>query len=113
MLITGADEAVAVWDVETGALLREARLAARIQSLAFTAAGGLFAAETRAGLFLLRHAEPGAELARLATVPDRGTASFCFSRDGRQLAVQTDSGGAIVWELEALRRELDALGMAW
>jgi hypothetical protein len=40
-------------------------------------------------------------------------ASFCISRDSRQLAVQTASGGAIAWQLDALERELRALGMGW
>ena len=82
-------------------------------SLAFSPDARLLAIETRSGLMLHRAVAPFEELARLATMPDRGTASFRFSRDGRQLAVQTATGGAIVWPLDALERELSALGMAW
>lgn len=63
---------------------------------------------------MLHRANPPCdELARLATTPGTGTASFCFSRDSRQLAVQTATGGAILWQLDALERELAALGLDW
>jgi serine/threonine protein kinase/WD40 repeat protein len=112
-LVTCEYETLALWSVATGASTSRTTLDSNIRSLAFAPAGDVLVVETRSGLALIRARAPHDEIARLRTVPARGTASFCFSRDGRQLAIQTDAGGAIVWEFDALKRELAALGMAW
>jgi WD40 repeat protein len=111
-LATGSEQTVTLWTVATGERAHTFTTAARIHSLAFSPDGKWLAIETRHGLVLHRAAVPCEEFARLATAPDRGTASFRFSRDGRQLAVQTANGGAVVWQLDALDRELADLGMA-
>lgn len=112
-LATMSDQTVTFWNTESGTRTEALRIATQGHSLAFSADGHLLAIETRSGLMLHRAAPPFEELARLTTAPDRGTASFRFSPDGRHLVVQTATGGAILWSLDALERELSALGMAW
>ncbi len=113
ILATGVKHTLTLWRPDTGETVHTLTTRAAITSLAFSPDGRLLAAETRDSVILFRAVEPFDELARLSTVPDRGTASFCFSRDSRQLAIQTPTGSAIVWQLDALHRELAALGMAW
>ncbi len=113
MLATGSEQTLALWSIESGARAHTFTAGARIHSLAFSPDGKWLALETRTGLTLHRATAPFDELARLATVPDRGTASFAFSRDGQRLAVQTANGGAVLWQLNELARALDELGMAW
>ncbi len=112
-LATASERMVTLWNPTTGERGPAFLTDAHIDALAFSPDNRVLAAETRTGLILHRATAPFDELARLAIVPDCGTASFAFSRDGRQLAIQNASGGAIVWQLETLERELTALGMAW
>ncbi|HEY5793039.1 MAG TPA: hypothetical protein VIS74_07060, partial [Chthoniobacterales bacterium] len=112
-LATGGKHEVTLWNADTGKRGRTLPTIGLINSLAFSPDGLLLAVETHAGIIFFRATEPFEELARLATVPDGGSASFRFSRDSRQLAMQTSAGGAVVWQLDALHRELAALGMAW
>jgi WD40 repeat protein len=112
-LATGRQHTATLWNTATGERGPTLPAVARIHSLAFSPDSRLLAIETHDGIVLFRATEPFDELAHLATVPDHGAASFCFSRDSRQLAVQTTAGGAVVWQLDALHRELSALGMAW
>ncbi len=112
-LISGTGRSLTYWNPVTGERLREIDLGAPLRSLACSADGRLVAVELRTGVALLSAGLAGVELARLDHVSARGTASFCFSEDGSQLAIQTDLGGATVWELDSLRQELAAVGMAW
>ncbi len=112
-LATGRQHTTTLWNTTTGERRHMLPAVARINSLAFSPDGHLLAIETRDGIVLFRATKPFDELARLTTIPDRGSSSFRFSRDSRQLAVQTTAGGAVVWQLDALQRELTAIGMAW
>jgi WD40 repeat protein len=112
-LATASGLAVTLWNADSGARGGTITTRTRIRSLAFSGDGQLLAVESREGITLFRAAAPFEELATLATKPARGTASFCFSRDSQQLAVQSAAGGAVVWRLDALRRELAPLGMNW
>ncbi len=112
-LAAGRQHTITLWDAGTVARLRTLPAVARIHSLAFSPDGRLLAVVTHEGIVLFRGTAPFDELARLAPVSGVRPASFCISRDSRQLAVQTASGGAIVWQLDALERELRARGMGW
>lgn len=112
-LATGAGETIQLWDTTTGARGATIATGAKIRSLDFSPDGRLLAVETRDGVLLFGNAAPFVELARLTTAAGHLPASFCFSRDSRRLAVQTATGGAVVWQIDELHRELAALGMAW
>ncbi len=112
-LITAPGKTLAIWNTATGERHDQRELPATIRSIATSPEGQILAVETRSGIALYAARPPLAEFTTLNTAPPNTPASFCFSPDGAQLAVQIDSGGAIVWHLEKLRNELKSLGMAW
>jgi len=91
-LKSGNKHTTRIWNAETGEHIDTLPAIARINSLAFSPDGRLLALETQDGIVLFRATKPFDELARLTTIPDHGTGSFRFSRDSRQLAVQTTGG---------------------
>ena len=101
------------WDTRSGESTGMVSATSPIMGLAFSADGRWLAVETHHGIDLLRGEYPFEQIARLLVEPDRGSASLCFSRDSRLLAVQSGTGGAVVWHLEDLRHELRAQGMDW
>jgi WD40 repeat protein len=110
-LATATGSTVTLWNPATGERTGHFTTIAPIERLAFHPDGKSLALETRHGLALHHAVAPYDLLARLELAPYGAAASFCFSRDGRQLAVQTATGGAIVWQLDTLAREFAALGM--
>lgn len=65
---------------------------------------------------LLLDPESLREIVRLPTPPAAGwlgAAQIAFSADARTIAVRTATGVLVVWDLPALRAELQEIGMAW
>jgi WD40 repeat protein len=76
--------------------------------------GGRVAAVVGASGMAVRlvEVESGRELAVLEPPEPSGVNLMSFSPDGRYLAVPQDNQRVHVWDLAAIRRELDALGLA-
>jgi tetratricopeptide (TPR) repeat protein len=76
--------------------------------------GGRVAAVVHASGTVVRlvEVETGRELAVLEPPEPSGVFAMSFSPDGRHLAVTQDDQRVHLWDLAAIRRELDALGLA-
>jgi serine/threonine protein kinase/WD40 repeat protein len=74
----------------------------------------LLAVEGEGGTIRLVEAESATEVARLAAPVRANVIPLCFSPDGTQLvAGEAESETLIVWDLRALRQELQPLGLDW
>jgi serine/threonine protein kinase/WD40 repeat protein len=74
----------------------------------------LLAVEGDGGTIRLVEAESGVEVARLAAPVRANVVPLCFSPDGTQLvAGEGESETLIVWDLRALRQDLQALDLDW
>jgi tetratricopeptide (TPR) repeat protein len=82
--------------------------------LAFSADSRLLAVVAGAGRLRLLDGQAGTPLVVLET-PDRhmGMRHLTFSPSGQYLAAATAESSAVVWDLAALRRGLDEVGLEW
>ncbi len=75
--------------------------------------GRLVAAALGPARVALLNPATGEVLARLETPGGAQSVALAISNDGAFLAVGCADGGAVVWDLRALRRELSADGLDW
>ena len=101
------------WEVETWA---EMPFQEPIEgaNAGFSPDGKLVVVETGAGVARLHDADTGREYARLEDPEQHRTNDFVFTPDGTKLACATGDGYCVhVWDLQAIRRQLEDLGLDW
>ena len=80
----------------------------------FTPDGKFLITETGQGVLRLCEAATGREVVRLTSPLPTRMRSLCFSPDGGRLVVWGRETEAIhVWELSAIRAELQVAGLDW
>jgi WD40 repeat protein/Tfp pilus assembly protein PilF len=80
----------------------------------FTPDSGSLAIQGEGGVIRLVEADSGAEIARLEAPVHTGLVPLCFSPDGTQLiAAAVENQTLVIWDLRALRQELQALDLDW
>jgi serine/threonine protein kinase/WD40 repeat protein len=115
-LVTASGDEYAIWDL--GSWTPRLRLP-RIQAIglpgqaAFSPDGHVLAITTTRSLVQLVDAESGRELASLEAPEPKNISVIRFSPDGRLLIVVLGAGGIRVWDLGAIRHELESLGLNW
>jgi eukaryotic-like serine/threonine-protein kinase len=82
-------------------------------TFAFAPDSQLLAVETGHGVIRLVSPESGQEYARLADPNQETGWSICFSPDGAQIALTSDSQSIHVWDLRAIRDQLVKMGLDW
>ena len=105
-------EAVRLWDAATAAPVTTPSPVAG-HAGAFTPDGRRFAANASVGVVRLLDAADGRPLADLELPVSAGVMSLAFSPAGDKLAVGTQEQLAAVWDLAAVRRTLDRIGLDW
>ena len=115
-LVTASGDEYAIWNV--GSWTRRLQIP-RSQATglpgwaAYSPAGGVLAIATTRSLVQLVDAESGLELVTLEAPEPKSVSSLGFSPDGRLLAVALHTAGIKVWDLRAIGRELESLGLHW
>src|SRR5262249_33663505 len=115
-LVTESGAEYAVWDL--GAWTRRLQVA-RSQAAglpgkaAFSPGGGVLAIAQPRSLVQLGDAESGRELATLEAPESKNVSALGFSPDGRLLVVALGAADLQVWDLGAIRRGLESLGLHW
>jgi eukaryotic-like serine/threonine-protein kinase len=112
---TDGNMVIAVWDADTGTkrVTFEPIQGAGVDALGYSG-DGRYAALGNSEATQLYDAETGR---RLAVLPHPGDAAAIrhvrFSPDGRRLAALRTDGSLQLWDLEALKQHLGAMGLAW
>ncbi len=115
-LVTASGDEYAIWDL--GSWTPRLRLP-RIQAIslpgqaAFSPDGQVLAITTTRNLVQLVDAESGRQLATLEAPEPKNISVLRFSPDGRLLIVVLGAGGMLVWDLGAIRHELESIGLDW
>jgi WD40 repeat protein len=101
---------VGSWELERVLIRKEPTYPGMV---AFSPDGQLMAlCESLAEVKLVECAS-GREIAQLPAQVGKSIGGLCFSPDGVQLAVTFGSGGAQLWDLRAVRRQLAGLNLDW
>lgn len=115
-LITSTAQEVTFWETGTWkrldsiATLRESNVPPRV---AFTTDGTLMAMNPSAYLVRLYSTESRTELATFEPPEHESARAICFSPDGGKLIVGSSENLIRIWDLQAIRNELDAIGLDW
>jgi tetratricopeptide (TPR) repeat protein len=81
--------------------------------VAFNPADGTLAIAKTRSLVQLVDAASGSELATLEAPDPKNVSALDFSPDGRLLVVARDAAGIQIWDLAAIGRGLEPLGLHW
>jgi tetratricopeptide (TPR) repeat protein len=115
-LVTASGEEYAVWNLSTWMRqlqIPRSRAAGFPGQAAFSPAGDVLAIAKTRSLVQLVDAASGRELATLEPPEPKNVSSLRFSADGQLLLVALQTAGTQVWDLGAIRRGLDSLGLNW
>ena len=115
-LVTASGDEYAKWDLNSWSrrLQVPRKQAIGVPGMAaFSPAGGALAITRTRSLVQLVDAESGRELATLEAPEPKNVSALGFNPDGRLLVAALDGARIQVWDLGAIRRELESLGLDW
>jgi len=113
-LATAGNDKIAVWDLDTLNPAFTFPATSVIGCLTFSHSGNLLAVMTSGGMLQLMDVEKASMVATLNTNNEPGYVhQLRFSPDDRYLAMSCGTDGLRIWDLEALRIELQRLDLAW
>jgi serine/threonine protein kinase/WD40 repeat protein len=112
-LATGTRQELCLWRVGTWERGRVINAGGGAGVLAFSPDGRVLAVARTRFLVQLLDPDTGAELASLAVPDPQGLVCLRFSADGGLLVAGRDNQECHVWDLRAIRYQLDKMGLDW
>jgi len=115
-LVTASGDEYAMWELSSWTRRLQVPRSQAIGMpgvAAFCPVGGVLAITKTRSLVQLVDAESGRELATLEASEPKNASALSFSPDGRLLVVAIDAASLQVWDLGAIRRGLESLGLQW
>jgi tetratricopeptide (TPR) repeat protein len=115
-LVTASGDEYAIWELGSWARRKQVPRSQAISlpgQVAFSPVGGMLAITRTRSQVQLIDAESGQELATLEAPESKNVSTLGFSPDGRLLVVALATASIQVWDLEAIRRGLESLGLNW
>jgi tetratricopeptide (TPR) repeat protein len=116
LLATASGEEYAVWDLRTWTRrvqIPRSQAAGVAGTVAFNPAGDVLAVTKTRSLVQLVDVESGRELATLEPPEPNNVSALGFSPDGRLLFETRNIPGIRAWDLDAIRRGVETVGLRW